>query len=104
VLGLFYLLSQVISTGQQWYRLKDNIHIFKTTDYQQEILTNPLGTTNFQKDFKDYQTLIFALGDSYTHGTGLQVDCSYPFQLETSAKVSRKIVLTISKKQFNILK
>lgn len=64
------------------YRLQDNIHIFQTTDYQQEILTNPLGTVNFQKDFHPYQIPVFAVGDSYTQGTGLPADSCYPFQLD----------------------
>lgn len=64
------------------YRLQDNIHRFISTDYQQEILTNPLGTVNFQKDFDHYQVLVFALGDSYTQGTGLPADSCYPFQLD----------------------
>lgn len=64
------------------YRLKDGVHAFKTTDHQQEILTNPLGTVNFQKDFHQYQIPIFAVGDSFTQGTGLPADCCYPFQLD----------------------
>ena len=64
------------------FRLQDNIHALKTTDYQQEILTNPLGTVNFQKDFAGYQKKIFAIGDSYTQGTGLPADANYPFQVD----------------------
>lgn len=64
------------------FRLQDNIHMFKTTDHQQEILTNPLGTVNFQKDFSSYPIKVFAVGDSFTQGTGLPADASYPFQLD----------------------
>lgn len=64
------------------FRLQDNIYEFKTTDHQQEILTNPLGTVNFQKDFGGYPIKVFAVGDSFTQGTGLPADASYPFQLD----------------------
>jgi len=64
------------------FRLQDNIHVFQTTDYQQEILTNPLGSVNFQKDFHQYQIPVFAIGDSFTQGTGLPADSCYPFQLD----------------------
>lgn len=63
-------------------RLKKNLNIFRTTDYQQEIHTNGLGTVNFQENFNGYKHLIFALGDSYTRGTGLPADAAYPFQLD----------------------
>ena len=64
------------------YRLKPGIHMFKTTDHQEEIRVNKLGTVNFQESFDGYSTLVFALGDSYTQGTGLPADASYPFQLD----------------------
>jgi hypothetical protein len=64
------------------YRLKDGIHFLKTTDYQQEILTNKLGTVNFQEKFDGYKKIVFAVGDSFTQGTGLPADASYPFQLD----------------------
>ena len=64
------------------YRLKDDVRMLKTTDYQQEILTNTLGTVNFQNNFDKYQILIFVVGDSFTQGTGLPSDASYPFQLD----------------------
>jgi lysophospholipase L1-like esterase len=62
-------------------RLKYNIHSIKTTDYQQEVYTNQIGTVNLQDSFADYDKLTFAIGDSYTQGTGLPIDASYPFQL-----------------------
>jgi lysophospholipase L1-like esterase len=64
------------------YRLKDDLHMLKTSDYQQEILTNKLGTVNLQDNFNGYRMLIFVLGDSFTQGTGLASDASYPFQLD----------------------
>jgi lysophospholipase L1-like esterase len=64
------------------YRLKDSLCIRRSTDYQQEILTNKMGTVNFQDDFSQYQTLIFAVGDSFTQGVGVPADASYPFQLD----------------------
>ncbi len=63
-------------------RLKPGVHLFKTTDFQQEVRTNALGTVNFQDDFAGYENLIFASGDSFTQGTGLPADMSYPAQLD----------------------
>lgn len=54
----------------------------KTSDYKQEVMVNGLGTVNFQDNFASYKELVFALGDSYTQGTGLPVDASYPAQLD----------------------
>jgi len=64
------------------YRLKSSLHSFRTTDYQEEILTNHFGTANFQQDFSGYKNKVFALGDSFTQGIGLPADASYPFQLD----------------------
>jgi hypothetical protein len=64
------------------YRLKSSLHSFRTTDYQEEILTNRLGTANFQQDFSGYKNKVFALGDSLTQGIGLPADASYLFQLD----------------------
>jgi len=55
-----------------------------TTDYRQEVYVNDIGTVNFEDNFNEYKNLIFALGDSYTQGTGLPSDSSYPFQLSLS--------------------
>lgn len=68
--------------GELGFRLQAGVHDLTTTDHQQEIRTNPLGTTNFQEDFGDYHELIFAVGDSFTQGTGLPADASYPAQLD----------------------
>lgn len=57
-------------------------HHLALTDHQQELYVNHLGTINFQDDFQGYDVLIFAAGDSYTQGTGLYADASYPFQLD----------------------
>lgn len=62
--------------------LKPDIHLLRTTDHQQEIITNKYGTVNFQDSFKGFEELVFAVGDSYTQGTGLASDASYPFQLD----------------------
>jgi hypothetical protein len=64
------------------YRLRPGIHLFRTTDFQQEVRVNELGTANFQDSFEGYDSLVFALGDSFTHGLGVPADMSYPFQLE----------------------
>jgi hypothetical protein len=57
-------------------------HHLSLTDYQQEMYVNAIGTINFQRDFQGYKNLVFAVGDSYTQGTGLPADASYPFQLD----------------------
>jgi hypothetical protein len=64
------------------YRLKQGIHVFEATDHQEEIRVNEVGTVNFQGSFAQYAVKIFALGDSFTQGTGLPADASYPFQLD----------------------
>jgi lysophospholipase L1-like esterase len=64
------------------YRLKSSLHSLQSKDYQEEIVTNRLGTANFQQDFKGYKTLVFALGDSFPQGIGLPADASYPFQID----------------------
>lgn len=63
------------------YRVSPGTHIFRLTDHLQEIRTNRLGTVNFQESFEGYEELVFAAGDSFTQGTGLPADASYPFQL-----------------------
>jgi hypothetical protein len=67
---------------QLGYRLPPGTHELYTTDHQEELVVNGLGTTNFQRDFNGYQHLVFAVGDSYTEGTGLPADMSYPAQLD----------------------
>lgn len=64
------------------FRLRPNTHLLKTTDFQQESISNGLGTANFQESFDGYESLIFAVGDSYTQGTGVPADMSYPAQLD----------------------
>ena len=63
-------------------RLKDAIEDVKVTDHRQEIRTNTLGTINYQDNTEGYNKTIFAIGDSYTQGTGLPADMSYPMQLD----------------------
>jgi hypothetical protein len=64
------------------FRLKPAAHLFRTTDFQQESVTNRAGTANFQESFDDYPQLVFTVGDSYTQGLGVPADASYPFQLD----------------------
>lgn len=64
------------------YRLAPGVHRHRLTDHLQEVRTNRLGTVNFQEVFEGYQKIAFALGDSFTQGTGLPADASYPFQLD----------------------
>ncbi len=63
------------------YRLKSG-YFSNVTDYKQEIYVNQLGSVNFVDDFTKYNHLVFALGDSYTQGTGLPLDSAYPAQLD----------------------
>jgi hypothetical protein len=64
------------------FRLRPGAHLFETTDHQQESVANRLGTANFQEGFDGYEALVFAAGDSFTQGTGLPSDASYPAQLD----------------------
>ncbi len=89
--GVLGLVSPVYSVGiQQAYqydpdlgvRLRDGVRLYRITDHQEEIVSNSLGTANPQRDFAGYTRLLFALGDSYTQGTGLPADQSYPMQLD----------------------
>lgn len=64
------------------YRLRPGAHMLRATDHQQESIANRLGTANFQEGFDGYESLVFAVGDSYTQGTGLPADMSYPAQLD----------------------
>src|SRR4030095_1080338 len=64
------------------YRLIPGVHRYKLTDHLEEVRTSKAGPVGFQDDFSRYPTLIFALGDSYTQGTGTAADASYPFQLD----------------------
>ena len=68
--------------GELAYVPRPDVHLFKTTDFQQESRVNKLGTTNFQENFDGYELLVFTLGDSYTQGAGVPADMSYPSQLD----------------------
>jgi len=64
------------------FRLRESHYSLRTTDFLQEIRTNRRGTANFQEDFSRFPSLVFAVGDSFTQGTGLPADAAYPFQLD----------------------
>jgi lysophospholipase L1-like esterase len=64
------------------YRPKNSLRILKTTNYQQELLTDKDGVVGFPEKIKKYKKLIFAVGDSFTQGVGVPADASYPFQLQ----------------------
>jgi hypothetical protein len=64
------------------YSLKPGIHVLELSDHLDEIYANDLGTVNYQEGFEGYEQLVFALGDSFTAGTGLPPDAVYPFQLD----------------------
>ena len=64
------------------FHLRSPLEIRKTTDFQHEVVTNPMGAVGFQQSFNDYPVLVFALGDSYTQGLGVPADASYPLNLD----------------------
>jgi len=68
-------------------RLDEDLHSFRLSDHLEEIRTNAIGTVNFQPSFEAYDSRVFALGDSYTQGTGLPPDAAYPFQLDLQLNV-----------------
>lgn len=68
--------------AEMGYRLRPGIRRSKLTDHLEEIRTNRLGSVNFQEGFDEYPVLVFALGDSFTQGTGSPPHESYPFQLD----------------------
>lgn len=83
---------QIHQTGNiSWYhydsllgiRIKPNLKSRNlNNDYQEEIISNSLGTINFEDDFTGFDKILFAVGDSFTQGTGLYSDASYPSQLD----------------------
>jgi lysophospholipase L1-like esterase len=62
-------------------RLKPGASLAEVKDFREEIHTNRAGTVNFEEDLAGYPKKAFALGDSYTQGTGVPSDASYPFAL-----------------------
>lgn len=63
-------------------RRRPDVHAFRLADYQEESISNSLGTGNFHDSFEGYRQLVFAVGDSFTEGLGVPADCSWPFQLD----------------------
>jgi hypothetical protein len=63
-------------------RMKPGLHDLHLSDHQSEIKSSALGTINFQENFDGYETVIFTAGDSFTQGSGLPADASYPFQMD----------------------
>ena len=63
-------------------RLRNSVDLYRVTDHREEVHSNSLGTANFQEKFEGYPYLVFALGDSYTQGTGGPADDAYPTQLD----------------------
>lgn len=61
---------------------KKNIRYTNLKDYREEFHTNGLGTVNYSENFNSYKKIVYAIGDSFTQGTGLTNDSSYPFQLD----------------------
>lgn len=63
-------------------RGRPNMHVYRETDFRQEMVTNALGTKNFCNDYSDHESLVFCIGDSFTAGAGVPADCSFPFQVD----------------------
>ncbi|MFT4687952.1 MAG: lysophospholipase L1-like esterase [Limisphaerales bacterium] len=98
ILGLTLLAEVVLKTwfpndradSAQVYRYdevlgvcpKVNLRFSDSTDHYREMFSNAKGTMNLRESFADYEHLVFAIGDSYTQGTGVGFDTSYPFQLD----------------------
>lgn len=61
---------------------KKDLHYINLKDYREEFHTNKLGTVNYADDFGKYSKIVYAVGDSFTQGTGLPSDASYPAQLD----------------------
>jgi hypothetical protein len=81
-INLAGIQSAYVYDDELGIRLAEDLQATQLSDHLQEIRTNPAGTANFQDSFESYGARIFALGDSYTQGTGLPADASYPFQLD----------------------
>jgi hypothetical protein len=63
-------------------KLRPSVHLFRLTDHLEEIRTNRFGVVDFRDDYSGYPALAFAIGDSFTQGTGLPPDESYPTKLD----------------------
>ncbi|MEP6506583.1 MAG: hypothetical protein ABJC63_00045 [Gemmatimonadales bacterium] len=62
--------------------LRKSVNLSRLTDHREEIRTNRFGVADFRESYAGYPKLAFAIGDSYTQGTGLPADESYPMQLD----------------------
>ena len=69
------------------FRTAPNVNHLRLTDHLQEFITNSQGTANYSGDFSGFQKVVFAVGDSFTQGTGVSPDASYPFQLDLALNV-----------------
>ena len=63
------------------YKFKSNIFNVESTDHYKEDITNSIGLVNIEENFLDFSNIVYTIGDSYTKGTGLMFDSSYPFYL-----------------------
>ena len=63
-------------------RLKKNFSGSRITDHLEEVRTNRYGIVDHRENYSAYAREAFALGDSYTQGTGLPLDAAYPAQLD----------------------
>lgn len=59
------------------YRLKPGYQT-NLTDYKQEYLVSSSGSVGGVSNYSPYDKMVFALGDSFTQGTGNPVASSYP--------------------------
>ncbi|WP_152426689.1 SGNH/GDSL hydrolase family protein [Paramagnetospirillum caucaseum] len=79
--------GMMVFDSELGYRYRPSSHFLRSADYQIEFETNRLGSFNYTDDFTGYRELVFALGDSYTQGTGVPMDASYPAQLDLQLNI-----------------
>lgn len=77
------------------FRVTPGVHRNKLTDHLEEIRTNALGTQNFEERFDAYPVLLFAVGDSYTQGTGNSSDTSSSFPLDLLSNQDKRGLLSL---------
>ena len=79
------------------YKFKKGIFNTESTDYFKEDITNNFGTIGIEEDYSNYNKIIYTLGDSFTKGTGVLLDSSYPFYLSLCLNQLTDTVISFEK-------